>query len=293
MGTFPGYVEGEYVNLASPYPGRLEKLLVENGSTVAAGTLLFELDAECELLALDRAEQEQLAAVAQLADMEAGKRPEEIAVAEARLNRARIEAANAKALLLRHEILAEAQAISEREWDDLRAASDISEASVAELAGQLVICHLPEREKRIEAQRALVKAADARIAQARWELGQKQIRAPAAGLVSDVLFRPGEWVPAGSPVVRMLPPANVKVLFFVPEARMDGIRPGDLVSVEVDGRREKFSATVSRVASNAEYAPPIIYSNETRSKLVFQIEAKPDTAAQSCHPGQPVKVGLP
>ena len=137
-------------------------------------------------------------------------------------------------------------------------------------------------------------AAEARVAQARWDLEQKQLRAPASGLVYDTLFRAGEWVPAGSPVVQVLPPGNVKIRFFVPEPLVGGLKTGGQVLVRADGRPEPFAAAVSYVASNAEYTPPVIYSNETRSKLVFMVEARPEPGiAAELHPGQPVSVSLP
>lgn len=294
QGVFQGYVEGEYVYLASSQAGRLESLAVERGSSVSARSLLFELEAEYERQVLRQAEEEELSARAQLKDMETGKRPEEVAMARAQLEQARAEAANAAAQLRRNEVLARSGGVSKAKLDDSRAAARTSAARVVELASQVDVYRLPEREKRIEAQRAAVRAAEARVAQARWDLEQKQLRAPASGLVYDTLFRAGEWVPAGSPVVQMLPPGNVKIRFFVPETLVGGLKTGEQVLVRADGRPEPFAAAVSYVASNAEYTPPVIYSNETRSKLVFMVEARPEPGiAAELHPGQPVSVSLP
>lgn len=99
---------------------------------------------------------------------------------------------------------------------------------------------------------------------------------------------------AGSPVVQMLPPDNVKIRFFVPETLVGGLKTGGQVLVRADGRPEPFAAAVSYVASNAEYTPPVIYSNETRSKLVFMVEARHEPyIAAELHSGQPVSVSLP
>jgi HlyD family secretion protein len=100
-------------------------------------------------------------------------------------------------------------------------------------------------------------------------------------------------VPAGSPVVRLLPPANVKIRFFVPEPVVGSLRSGQKVALRCDGCEAAVTAAVTYVASEAEYTPPVIYSNETRAKLVFMIEARPAPGqAQSLHPGQPVTVTL-
>ncbi len=291
---FQGYVEGEYVFLASSRGGRLEKLLASRGETVAAGVLLFELEAEYERQTLRQAEEEMRAATAQLSDMERGKRPAEIAMAEAQLDQARAEAAKTAAELRRLEALIRGGGISRLELDNSRAAAKVAADRVVQFSRQVEIYKLPEREKKIEAQRATVQSAAARVAQARWQLEQKKLQAPAAGLVYDTLYRQGEWVAAGSPVVQLLPPGNVKIRFFVPETMLAAIRPGSPILVAVDGRDAPFSATVSSVAANAEYTPPVIYSNETRSKLIFMVEAQPEAAvASGLHPGQPVSVGLP
>jgi HlyD family secretion protein len=100
-------------------------------------------------------------------------------------------------------------------------------------------------------------------------------------------------VPAGSPVVSLLPPANIKVRFFVPEPRLGTVKLGQSVSVRCDGCARPVAATVSYVAPQAEYTPPVIYSRESRSKLVFLIEARPAPGdATLLHPGQPVDVLL-
>jgi HlyD family secretion protein len=113
-------------------------------------------------------------------------------------------------------------------------------------------------------------------------------------LVFDIMYRAGEWVPAGSPVVRMLPPGNVKVRFYVPEAAVGALSPGRQVRIHCDGCAADISAAVSFVSDQAEYTPPVIYSNERREQLVFLIEARPAPAdALKLHPGQPVEVRLP
>ena len=132
------------------------------------------------------------------------------------------------------------------------------------------------------------------LAQARWELARKGGQAPAAGLVVDTLFRKGEWVSAGSPVVQLLPPEAVKFRFFVPETRLGSLRLGTALYCLVDSRPEPVAAQIVWIAPEAEYTPPVIYSNETRSKLVFMVEARPAEPALAgrLHPGQPVQVQL-
>jgi HlyD family secretion protein len=118
------------------------------------------------------------------------------------------------------------------------------------------------------------------------------VAASVAGRVTDTLFARGDWVPSGAPVVSLLPPGNVKVRFFVPETQLGTVSVGQKVAVSCDGCAP-ISATVSFIAPQAEYTPPVIYSKESRSKLVFLVEAKPAPEdALKLHPGQPVDVAL-
>jgi HlyD family secretion protein len=111
--------------------------------------------------------------------------------------------------------------------------------------------------------------------------------------VHDTLYRQGEFVAAGNPVVVLLPPENLKVRFFVPQEKLAQIKTGATVSVQADGAARAVSATVNYISTQAEYTPPVIFSRETRANLVFMIEAKFAAAdAAELRPGQPVDVTL-
>ena len=166
-----------------------------------------------------------------------------------------------------------------------------SAARVRELQRDIDVARLPGRKDQLTAQQAQVEAARAALAQAEWKLSRKSVNATAAGLVYDVPYRPGEWVPAGSPVVRMLPPGNVKVRFYVPEAAVGALKNGQSVQIRCDGCAAPVAAKITYVSNEAEFTPPVIYSNETRRKLVFLIEARPTPEdAPKLRPGQPVEV---
>jgi len=290
---YQGYVEGDYVNVASPMAGRLERLLVQRGQTVAAKAPLFALDTELELAAKQQADEQFNAAQAQLADLKLGRRKPEVAVTQAQLAQAKAALVQATLQLRREEAQFDAGGIPRGQLDDSRANEAIKAARVRELEGQLDVTRLPAREDQIRAQRAQVAAARAVQSQAAWRLDQKRPAASQTGLVSDTLYREGEWVPAGSPVVRMLPPGNVKLRFFVPETAAGELKPGRSVSVGCDGCGAGVTAVVSYVSNEPEFTPPIIYSNETRAKLVFLVEARPSAEhAKRLRPGQPVSVAL-
>jgi HlyD family secretion protein len=130
-----------------------------------------------------------------------------------------------------------------------------------------------------------------RLAGAQWNFSQKQQAAPQTGLVFDTLYREGEWVEAGHPVIVLLPPQNIEVRAFVAETRIGTIHPGDKARVFVDGVSEPFVGKLAYIFPQAEFTPPVIYSEESRGKLVFMIEITFDPGiAAKLHPGQPVDV---
>nr|WP_260463772.1 HlyD family efflux transporter periplasmic adaptor subunit [Burkholderia sp. Bp8963] len=291
--TYQGYVEGEFVYLSSSQAGTLTQLAVQRGQTVAANAPVFALEAVNETAALQQAQHQLAAAQAQLGDLRTGKRPPEVNVAQAQLAQAVAQAGKAADQLARDQQQYAAGGISKQQLDDSRASAQTTAAQVRELRSQVDVARLPGRSQQIAAQAAQVDAAQAAVAEAQWKLDQTRVATPAAGLVYDTLYRIGEWVQAGNPVVQMLPPQNVKVRFFVPETVVATLAPGRAVAIHCDGCAADVTARIAYVSSEAEYTPPVIYSNESRTKLVFMIEARPAVAdAPKLHPGQPVAVRL-
>jgi HlyD family secretion protein len=222
---FQGYVEGEFVYVASPLAGQLDTLSVQRGQQVTTGQALFSLDATAEQAARD---------MAQAA----------LALSEAEFKR-------------QSELLRRGPA-SAQDYDRARSTRD------------------QDRQ---------------RLTQAQWNFDQKKQAAPESGLVYDTLFRQGEWVAAGKPVVALLPPQNIKVRAFVPETRVGAIHYGDPVQVTLDGVDKPVIGKVSYISPRAEYTPPVIYSRESRQKLVFMVESVFDPqVSANLHPGQPVDV---
>jgi HlyD family secretion protein len=288
---YQGYAEAEYVRVALPFAGSLEQLNVQRGMQVKAGDALFVLEAENEAAMRREAEERLRNAEAQLANLQKGKRPTEIAAIRAQLAQAESVLGLSEAQLKRTEQLVAQNFIAKEKYDEARAGRDRDRAHVAQLKADLATAQLAARPDEIKAAQAAVATAQATLAQAAWRLEQKSATAPVAGLVADTLYVKGEWVGAGSPVVNLLPPQNVKVRFFVPESVLGALRVGQEVRVTCDGCAAPLSARVSFIAPQAEFTPPVIYSKENRTKLVFLIEARPAPEdAPKLHPGQPVEV---
>ncbi len=288
---YQGYAEAEYVRVALPFAGSLERLHVQRGMQVKAGDALFVLESENEAAARREAEQRLRNAEAQLANLQKGKRPTEIEAIVAQLAQAETSLKLSEVQLKRTAELVAQNFIAKEKFDEARTARDRDSARVAQLKADLATARLAARVDEIKAAQAAVAAAQATLAQADWRLAQKSATAPVAGLVADTLYVKGEWVPAGSPVVSLLPPQNVKVRFFVPEPALGALRVGQDVRVTCDGCAAPIAARIAFIAPQAEFTPPVIYSRENRAKLVFLIEARlsPEDAVK-LHPGQPVEV---
>ncbi len=292
--AWSGYAEGDYIYIAAPLAGRLESLAVREGQSVAKDALLFTLDAEAERAASDEAAARLASARAQATNLDTGRRQDEIAVTQAQLAQAQVSAAFAQSELARQQQLVAQGFISKSRLDDATTTLHQAQARVAELTAALRVAHLPARVDERAATQASATAANEVLRQSKWREGQKQQTAPADALVSDVFFRAGEFVQAGQPVLSLLPPGNVKARFFVPEAELAKLKPGQAVMLGCDGCGSPIAAHISRIATQAEYTPPVIYSNAQRAKLVFMVEARPDSATPAVlHPGQPLDVRLP
>jgi HlyD family secretion protein len=153
------------------------------------------------------------------------------------------------------------------------------------------LARLPAREDERRAAGANVAAVEQALAQARWRQSQKQQTAPQDGLVSETFFRVGEWVNAGQPVLALLPAGAIEARFFVPERELGALKLGQAVGLTCDGCGGTISARIDFIANQAEYTPPVIYSNAQRARLVFMVEARPAAAdATRLKPGQPLDV---
>ena len=286
-----GYVEGEFVYVASPLEGQLDKLAVQRGQQVKKGDLLFVLESGAEKAQRDEAARKLAQAQSNLEDAKRGQRPSEIEALKAQLQQADAALVMSGKEFDRQEKLMSKGVSAMQELDRARSSRDQDLNHVAQLRADLETAQLGSRSDQIAAAAAAVRAQEAALAHADWALSQKTQYSPAAGIVFDTLYQQGEWVGAGKPVVSLLPPENVKVRAFVPEARVGSLQYGQAVRVSVDGIGEPYAGKVSFISPRAEYTPPVIYSQESRGKLVFMVESVFDPAtAAKLHPGQPVDV---
>ena len=290
--VWQGYVDADFVKIGPTQQGLLTTVYVQRGDEVAAGARLFDQDATPDRAARDQAGQMLSQAAGQLANLQAGAKLTEIEQAEANLADANATLTRTIADLKRGEALLPSGAMTKQNVDQLVADHLSAQAKVDAMQAALAQARAPlGRVREIAAQQAAMAAARAALAVTEWRLAQRSVTAPAAGRIADVLQRPGETVAAGAPVVSLLPPENIFVRFFVPEPAIATIHRGDRVALACDGCPPGQEATVSYISPQAEYTPPVIYSESSREKLVFLVEARPppDRAARF-NPGQPVEV---
>jgi HlyD family secretion protein len=293
MPVYNGYVEGEYVLMAPREAGRIERLAVVEGQTVKAGDLLFKIDTSEISRQVDAAKARLAQAEAQLADLETGERREELAVLEAALAAQEAALADANRVMARQRDLFERRVVSKAALDDATAKRDSAEALTQQARHRIEVAKMPARGRAIDAARQNVESARADVAQMSWRESQFEIKAPADAVVDRVFRREGEMAASDKPAIQLLPPGNRKVRFFVNEQERSSVAPGRIVRVSCDGCPDNLTATVSRVANQAEFTPPVIYSVESRDKLVYAVDARPDAGSGgTLHPGQPVDVRL-
>ncbi len=291
--TLPGVIEAELVRVAPPVAGRLVELSVARGGVVQAGAALFRVESPEDGATQAEAQARVAQQLALRADLARGKRPDELAVTAAQLAQARSAATEAEAQLKRERELARQGFVSGTRLDSLRAQRNEAAAKVDELRAVQRVGRLAGRDDALHAADAALLTAQAQAEQVRARLADKRITAPANAVVDDTLFRVGEWVPAGAPVVNLLPAAALKLRFYVAEATLPKIKPGSMVTLTCDGCVAPVKATVRFIATRAEFTPPVIYSREQRARLVYLVEAWPAAAdAATLRPGQLVDVRL-
>jgi HlyD family secretion protein len=248
-----GYGEADYLYLSSQESGVVGELFVREGDTVDAGQQVFRLDPERLSFSAQSAEAQRSAAVAAVRTAQA-------------------EATLAQRNYVRGSELAAQGFYPQARRDADRAARDAANARLAQT-------------------RREASAASAQTGLARERLTDLAGAAPAAGTIEQIFHRPGEVVAAGQPIVALLPPENMKVRFFAPEEMLSLLSVGEQVSVSCDGCGEALTATVSFIAREPQFTPPVIYSLDQREKLVFLVEARFATRVP-IRPGMPVDVRL-
>lgn len=279
--TLSGYIEGEPLYLAAPISGQLTAIDVQRGERVAAGARLFVIDTRTLAAARETAsgQVQQAASAVDAATASHAQLAANVAVARANAAEADRDVARVQRLLSFSK-----GAISQQDVDKARANAEAARAT------------LTAAERQAEAARAQIAAAGGQLGQAEGvradaeaRLDQAAPRAPVAARVDDVFYQTGEWAAANQPILSLLPDDRVRLRFFVPERDVAHYRIGAEVRFSCDGCAKGLTARINYVSPRPEFTPPVIYSLQSRDRLVFMIEALP-ADPRDLTPGLPVDV---
>ncbi len=284
-----GTIETTTVAVSFRVPGRLSERLVDEGQQVRAGQVVARLD-DSELRDADNAAiAEQRAAQAALADLMAGSRREEIAAAAATLARLTAEADRAGRDARRAEALFAKEVIPRKELDAARAARDATAAAVHEGEERLRLTQIGPRPDAVKQAQARLQAAEAARALADSHLADAVLRAPLTGTVLAKHAEPGELLAAGAPVITVARLDEVWVRAYVPETQLGRIKLGQPATVTSDTwKGRSYRGRVSFIASEAEFTPKNVQTEQERVKLVYRIKVTIANPQQELKPGMPV-----
>lgn len=288
-----GYIEGEYTQLSSPIAGKLSKLAVVRGEYVSQGQLLFLLDNRPESDQLQRATAQTESSKAQYQDALMGQRSTVIIALIAQRDQAKAALDLAQQNFARSQILFQKGAVSRASFDEATSNLKSAKRRVDEIEANIREAQQGQRQFKIESQYDEYKASQAQLSEAQWRVQQKSVYAPDKGLIFDTFFNEGEQVSAYQAVVSLLSPTNVYVVFYISEPDRSKYKVGDNIMFTCDACHERFPAKINYISPQAEYTPPVIFSRESRAKLVYRVRAAiPVWVTERVYPGQPVDVFL-
>jgi HlyD family secretion protein len=285
-----GYVEGETSLIAPPVAGRLIERPVERGDAVKKGVRLFVIDPVLAQAEVSRADAALAESKSRYENLLKGKRPEEKEVTSAQRRETQAALANAEIEFKRQSELLAKGISTRRDYDNAESTLRQLRSRSASLEAQERVNELAARPDEIAAAKALVDQNGANLEQARKHLEDLMPNAPEDALVENTFFNVGEWVPAGTPVVSLLPPRRVKLRFYVPEEDVAKAQMGAQVSFTCDTCPADLKARIIYISPRSEFTPPVIYSQTARTKLVFLLEARPEPTQAPLPPGLPVTV---
>lgn len=290
--SLSGNVDIREVSLSFRVAGRLSSLNVDEGASVRAGTVLGELDAAPYRNALRDAEAALAAAQARQALYRSGPRREDIEQAQANLDARRAAQLNAEQTYQRQRQLADTGASAQRALDDARAQRDQA-AAQAEAARQQwqALKHGYRKEEIAEAD-ANAERATAQLAQAKLQLSDTRLLAPADGIILTRAVEPGSMLPAGGAVFTLSLTRPVWVRAYVSEPDLGRVAPGTKVKVRSDGRAQPYDGVVGFVSPSAEFTPKNVETQDLRTALVYRLRVVVQNPDAALRQGMPVTVTL-
>ncbi|MGH7003312.1 MAG: secretion protein HlyD [Alphaproteobacteria bacterium] len=292
--TLYGNVDIRQVPLGFRVDGRIDKVLFDEGDSVAAGAVIARLDTAPldHAAAAAKAEVEGLRAT--LDKLIAGPRPSEIAQAEAALNEARADLRNVTLAYERAVRLRPDGTISQAGLDEAGAARAISAARAASAGEALELLKEGTRAEDIAAARANLASAEARFQSAQTSLDDAALRAPHAGVILSRVREPGAIVAPNDIVTVLSLQKPVWVRAYISEVDLGRIHPGMAVDVTSDTRPDApEKGRIGFISPVAEFTPKSVETPDLRADLVYRLRIVIDDAGPELRQGMPVTIRLP
>jgi len=289
-----GNIEVIDAQLAFKIPGRLIERSADEGDRVAAGQLIARLD-EVELAQqLDVRRAELAAAQAGLAELVAGSRPQEIALAEAALGSATAELERAQLEARRQEELHTRNVSSDRDLETAHAQLSVAEARANEARERVALVREGPRQETIAQARARVAQAQAAAALAETQVGNARLASPLSGVVLERHAEPGEFVGAGAPILTVADTSRVWLRAYVNHTDLGRIKLGQAVAVRSDSFPDKtYPGRITFISSEAEFTPKTVQTTKERVTLVYRIKVDLDNASGELKPGMAADATIP
>jgi HlyD family secretion protein len=268
--------------------GRVDARLVSEGDVVHAGQIVARLDRVelAQQVALQQAEVH--GAAADLAELEAGSRPEEISQGEAALARARAEEERWRAEAARQATLYKQDIVSAREQESAHAALEVARAHVRDAEERLALLRKGPRRERIAQARARLERARQALGLSQTRLDDALLVAPISGIVLSENIEPGEYVSPGTPVVTIGVLADVWLRAYIDQQDLGRVKVGQRARITTDTYPDKvYDGVVSFLASEAEFTPKNVQTQKERVKLVYRIKVDVPNPSSELKPGMP------
>ncbi len=291
--TLTGYIEGEQLFVAPVGSARIVELLVARGDSVAAGDPIARLDSTDAGFTLASAQALLAESQARLDNLTTGKRSEEIAVLEAARTAARTELKQTELDLTRARDLVRRGMQSQSALDSAQTRQEVAVSRVKEIDANLRVAGIAARLQEIEAARQVVAQRQTEVDRARWQVDERTVVAPVAGVIEEIIRYVGEQTSPSAPIATLLSPERKKLRLFVPEQDVSRVHLGDSLQVSCDGCVQGLVATIDFVAGEPEFTPPVLYSVANRQRLVVLVEARLEGTAAALKSGQIVDVTWP
>jgi len=268
------------------------RLLVEEGDRVTPGMPLLEQDARKLMLVLEQARAEEALQLARLREAEKGPRSQEIDQARAQVAALQSALVTAEHELERHRSLVARNYSSQSQVNILTGQVDEASARVEEARARLAELLEGTRSERVDQARAAYAASQASVRNLELDVARSVVRAPVAGVVEALPFRPGERPARGQTVLALLSSERTFARVHIPEPLRVRIRLGDEASLKVDGHPTEYRGRVRWISSEAAFTPYYALTQHDRSRLAYLAEV--DLVGDAELPnGIPVEVRFP